>query len=71
VTLVRADGSRTLLGETDGLGQLEIEWSHHSVNGSLLLFCKEGYNCGALELSQERFDVQEEHPIALAPVVFL
>lgn len=71
VTLLRADGTRLSLGETNGLGRVEVDLPTESANEGLLLFCKDGYYCGALELSRERLDAYQEHTIALAPVVFL
>jgi hypothetical protein len=71
VTLLRADGTRVSLGETNGLGRIAVDLPTESANEALLLFCKEGYYCGALELSRERLDAYQEHSIALAPVVFL
>lgn len=68
VDLVRENGTRISLCTTDSSGNCEVKVSVLRAAGrGLLLFCKEMYFCGALELGEPRFLDFSEHLIVLAP----
>lgn len=56
------------LGATDGLGSFSIGRDElRAQDVAAVVFCMEGYFCGALRLDQEAFFEYDEHFIALAP----
>lgn len=58
----------SLIGETDALGAIAIDRHRLQDGGSLaVLFCKEGFFCGAYRVKQDEFLEYDEHFIALAP----
>jgi hypothetical protein len=65
VQLVDCEETR-LLGRTDAAGGLNV--SRDSLaRGGVLLFCRQGFFCGALNVSEPRFLEFREHYIELAP----
>lgn len=66
VTAVLSDGRERVLGRTDGFGRLRISREDLGEDVKILLFCREGFFCGALRTSEPSFHEYREHLIALA-----
>lgn len=67
VTAFLTDGRERVLGRTDNLGLLRVSREELGDDVKVLLFCREGFFCGALRTGDSGFLEYREHLIALAP----
>ena len=70
VTLIGKTGAVTDLGKTDGFGALSVGKDRLRKEGSVILFCREGFFCGAFLVDEERFFDYNERYIELAPIAW-
>lgn len=67
VTALLIDGRERVLGRTDAFGILRVRPEDLGNDVKILLYCREGFFCGALRTSDHSFHEYGEHLIALAP----